>query len=750
MNLKNNAILKFINTNSTYVLIFIIIILINIMLGVFSSAVRLDLTENGAYSLSPVSRKAVRKLIDPLTIKLFYSDNLTSEYRSTKIYLNELLAEYKMLGDGKVIIEKYDCTEDKDDEKDNSKVQANIKKAANYRIRPQIIQKVETSKATKVKVIFGLAIICGDIIETIDFIESEKGLEFKITSVIEQINNKISTFNRLNNKNKKVNVKLMLTEELIELSQQNDVVQDLSQVKSKTEKAFKKCNARAFNTLELNIITDFKNNKQQQLIEQYQLRELPLQTHEGSEVPGVAAIAVSREKQTASGDTTNVYEIIELLQPQLALTGQGLQQIFATMELDQLKEYIDTAVDNVLDINSKIAYLQDKDCVSLEAPRSRNPMQRQQQQAEASVFNKLLSEHYTIEKIDAADLTQKDANTLIIAGPREKFTDWELFKIDQYLMQGKNLVIFNDALKETRQRSPYGRGNSVSFVPHTTGLEKMLQHYGVSLKPALIMDDVCLEPPQGRLDKVHYIPIIKEPSINNDLKIMANIKEFYNILPSPLKIVSNNIDFDKITVTPVFSSSERAWLEEKRLSARMLQFASPPDKEKMQSYVQAYIMEGEFPSYFTDKGVPAKSTNAQKKTDVKKDSFDTKKPFIKNGKPARIFVTANSRLIKDQLFKAQIGQMLGVQNNASMILNIIDYINGKKEWAVLRTKAQKYRPIAKPAEDASWFVKLFTSHELLRIYNLVLIPLLIILIGIFFYFRYQKKKKELRIKFLQQ
>ncbi|KKL10548.1 hypothetical protein LCGC14_2554740, partial [marine sediment metagenome] len=48
----------------------------------------------------------------------------------------------------------------------------------------------------------------------------------------------------------------------------------------------------------------------------------------------------------------------------------------------------------------------------------------------------------TITKLIKEDEIPENIDTLIIAGPKENFSDWELFQIDQFLMKGKSLAIF--------------------------------------------------------------------------------------------------------------------------------------------------------------------------------------------------------------------------------------------------------------------------------------------------------------------
>src|SRR3954469_24820555 len=56
---------------------------------------RLDLTQNGIYTLSPASKQLVRDLPDPLTIKAYISKDLPPELVAVSRYTRDLMDEYR-------------------------------------------------------------------------------------------------------------------------------------------------------------------------------------------------------------------------------------------------------------------------------------------------------------------------------------------------------------------------------------------------------------------------------------------------------------------------------------------------------------------------------------------------------------------------------------------------------------------------------------------------------------------------------
>ncbi len=77
----------------------------------FFTDARLDLTENGQFTLSRGTRNILAKLQEPVTLKFYYSRTTGARYASTAAYakrVRDLLGEYAALGHGKVILQEID------------------------------------------------------------------------------------------------------------------------------------------------------------------------------------------------------------------------------------------------------------------------------------------------------------------------------------------------------------------------------------------------------------------------------------------------------------------------------------------------------------------------------------------------------------------------------------------------------------------------------------------------------------------
>ena len=95
-----------------------------------------------------------------------------------------------------------------------------------------------------------------------------------------------------------------------------------------------------------------------------------------------------------------------------------------------------------------------------------------------------------------ADVTINDSiaaldkvDGLIIARPRGRFTDKELYVIDQFVMRGGRLMCFLDALY-LNEDSLNTKGMTHT-LRNETGLERMLFDYGLKLNDNYVVDARC-------------------------------------------------------------------------------------------------------------------------------------------------------------------------------------------------------------------------------------------------------------------
>jgi len=93
------------------VLASIIFVAINIAADTFLTNWRIDLTENGQFTLATGTRDIIRSLKEPITLRFYFSKRVAADYAQTNTYaarVRDMLREYASLSHGNIIVEEID------------------------------------------------------------------------------------------------------------------------------------------------------------------------------------------------------------------------------------------------------------------------------------------------------------------------------------------------------------------------------------------------------------------------------------------------------------------------------------------------------------------------------------------------------------------------------------------------------------------------------------------------------------------
>ena len=94
---------------------------------------------------------------------------------------------------------------------------------------------------------------------------------------------------------------------------------------------------------------------------------------------------------------------------------------------------------------------------------------------------------------------------------------------------------------------------------------------------------------------------------------------------------------------------------------------------------------------------------------------------------------ASSEMLKDNVLDRE-----GKTPNALFILNVLDALNQREDIAEMRSKEQRFNPLG----DTSPFEKTF-----IKTFNIVGLPILVILFGLFIWIRRHSRKKQIQMIF---
>lgn len=206
---------------------------------------RADLTENKVYSLSEASLKAVKNLSEPLTINVFFSDDLPAPHNTTQKYLADLLEEYALSANRYFNFRFYPIGGDL---ATNPTSKRNAELANSYGIRPVSIQMVESDEVKFKTAYMGLVVIHGDLMERLPAITTTEGLEYNLTMAMMKLGNKISTLLSLSGK---IEADLYLSNSMATVAPMMGL-DNLSALPNRVEQAVKKISSRSYDRLSFN------------------------------------------------------------------------------------------------------------------------------------------------------------------------------------------------------------------------------------------------------------------------------------------------------------------------------------------------------------------------------------------------------------------------------------------------------------------------------------------------------------------
>ena len=704
-----------------FILYLVIIGLINIV-GI-TMFFRVDLTRDKIYSLSQASRDVVATLSEPLSIKVFFSKDLPAPHNNTERYLRDLLEEYSAKGKQYFNYTFYNVTQE--DGALTQQADESRDMAKDYGIKPIQIRIMENDEVKFKNAYMGLVILHGDLMERIEAITSTNGLEYKLTTAIQKMNNKVSALLRVN---EKVKVTMYLSSSLNTIASMINL-NELPKLGKAVADSIEKLNTKSLGILDFKQVDIKDKNKLDDLGNKHDLMALSWPAMpENNILAGSGAAGLVIEFK---GNATTLPLISAMELPIIGTTYQ-------MADPDALEEQLNAIVEKLIGINKDIGFLADHGTHSL-MPDRLAMMQGQPSEA-MQVFNTLVSSRYSIKPISLKDNTIPDGlSTMIIARPIEKFSDYELFQIDQALMKGTNIAFFSDSFNEIMPQQGQ-MGMPPRYEPIDTGLEKLLTHYGINIKKAYVLDKESYkhQAPQnmgGGEQNIYFAPMLQEKTINNTPAFMDNIKGLIALQISPLELVQKNIDNEKVIATKLFSSSEESWLMEGMINLNPMFITPPEGKDEMKSYDLAYLLSGTFTSYFKGKDIPQKEMGEKditnEKTKIK--GVEAKYTFLETSKPAKLFVLPCSQMLQDNMLDPE-----GRSTNSTFILNVIDHLNGGDKIARLRSKQQTLNPLAQTTPF---------SRGLIKTFNIIVLPILVTLFGLGVLIKRTSRKKKIANRF---
>ncbi|PSL01978.1 gliding motility-associated ABC transporter substrate-binding protein GldG [Cecembia rubra] len=305
-----------------------------------------------------------------------------------------------------------------------------------------------------------------------------------------------------------------------------------------------------------------------------------------------------------------------------------------------------------------------------------------------------LVDQHEVFKIPLADATKADDldpfDVIIVPGPKEAYSEKEIYFLDQYLMRGGNLIFLIDAMEYDLAEAG---GEGTIAMPRDHGLDQLLFRYGIRVNKDLIQD----------LD-FGYHPVIAG-NFGNQEQIIPLPWPFYiaagRMAKHPItkgldqvmfRFVSSldTVKADGVKKTPLIFGSDLGRKINSPVRIAFEDMSREPNLDEFGSrnLPLLYLLEGEFISLFKNRFLP---------DGVEKSSF------LENSNGGRVLVAGTGLLFKSQKSFVD-GNPLPLGDdpfnntqyaNRQLLQNAVNYLLEPEGIMATRTKILQIRPLNK-------------------------------------------------------
>lgn len=689
---NQNKFLTWLKSSSSDIWLFIIaLVLLNMVAS--RAFFRIDLTSSSAFSLSKASKEVVKNLEEPLNVKVFFSNNLPSPYSNTQQYVQDILIEYKNAANSNFAYEYFNM--DKDE---------NIQQAMNYGLNQLQIREVKNNEVGFKNAFMGIVLTYADQIEVLDGLTSNDGLEYKITSTIGKI---IANTNVLSGLSSNVKLTFYKSESLAALNLGN-----YNNIDSIVNSAFEEANKKFEGRLEFS-----KENPNQE------------EADELAERFGLSPIVWnSRDGATGKGSLGLVIEYDDKFRV-LPFVPQNMIFQYVISGLDNLAENISENVQALVSKTSDVAYVTGHGELGLEDSREG-----------AANFVKLCSDTYSLNSLDlSSQEIPLGIKTLIINGAKTSFSEDELYKIDQFLMKGGNLMLFVDPYEVVESQSQYSQYQQPpQYVPIKTGLEKLLSSYGIECGTNYVYDENCYSQNNQQYGKLNFnfIPMLQKDSLSQKNPITKNLGYVLLMQMGSLD-VSKAQENKNLKTTILASSSPKSWTVTDQIILNPLYIQEPSDKSAFSSYNLIALLEGKFTSAY-DVAPNLSSENQQNQNQQGESSssenlMNVNSHLKSSTQNAKIFIASSSFITSPQLVSGDGSEPIEI-----LLRNAVDYMNGNEDFCAMRTKTLSLNTLKDAPLGLTEFAKYFNEFGL---------AILVALCGLFVFLSRKNHREKIRLQY---
>ncbi|WP_113925148.1 gliding motility-associated ABC transporter substrate-binding protein GldG [Cognataquiflexum aquatile] len=291
---------------------------------------------------------------------------------------------------------------------------------------------------------------------------------------------------------------------------------------------------------------------------------------------------------------------------------------------------------------------------------------------------------------------------MIVSGPKEKYTETEIYLLDQYLMNGGNIIFMIDALAYDMAQAG---GEGTVAMPFENGLDQLLFRYGVRVNKDLIQDMNFGRYPvmAGNFgDQQQLVPLPWPFFVLAGKMASHPITKGLDQVMFKFSSSLDTVKADGVRKTPLIFSSDFSKKSPAPVRLAFVDMENEPDLNEfgLKNLPLLYLLEGNFTSFFKNRFLP--------------DAAD-KMGFKESGSQGKVIVAGTGSLFQSDLTPTDgnplpLGQdpFSNVQYaNRQLLLNAISYLVEPEGIIATRTKQFQIRPLNKikvQNEKSKWQV----------------------------------------------
>ena len=338
-----------------------------------------------------------------------------------------------------------------------------------------------------------------------------------------------------------------------------------------------------------------------------------------------------------------------------------------------------------------------------------------------------LSKQYDVRKvpIEADKAIDADVATLVVAGPKKELTKREKYEIDQFIMRGGRALFLVDPVLIQYE------GLNVSSL--TTGLNDLLEHYGVKLNDNLVLDVSMdqLTYSQGFMTVTtgyaYFIKVLKQyqyrtgetsDGLSKDSIITNQLESLTFPWAGSLELIPN-VDAP-VEAIALAKTSRGGWTAQSpyNISPTNRQFQPPASVQ--QAHTVAISLSGVFKSFYAGKAIPPAESSEPDEVVTAKPA-EEERTTKTDSETTQIVVVGNSQFLQQ-----------GRRDGQLFFLNTVDWLTLGEELINIRSHGVTNRPLKEVSESEKFFLKFISIAG---------VPILVVAFGLVRFFLRRRAKR---------